>query len=103
MANPQPLGLVPASASAIALRLANNVGEFAEIVMSRDASAAVAYFEARRAEGASIESLFEVLLAPTARRLGELWDEDINDFLDVTRGFSHLPPDRSWIQRRLQK
>ena len=34
--------------------------------------------------------LFQDLLVPVARRLGELWDEDINDFMDVTRGASHL-------------
>ncbi len=27
---------------------------------------------------------------PVARRLGELWDEDINDFMDVTRGAGQL-------------
>lgn len=90
LANPQPLGLATASGNAVALRLADNVGEFAEIVINRDASAAVAYFLALRAEGASIETLFQDLLAPAARRLGELWDEDINDFIDVTRGFMHL-------------
>ena len=90
LANPQPLGLVPGTGNAVALKLADNVGEFAEIVINRDATAAVAYFLALRAAGASIETLFQDLLAPAARRLGELWDEDINDFIDVTRGFTHL-------------
>jgi len=80
---------VPAS-DATAAMLAGYVDEFAEIVVNRDASAAFAFFEARREQGASIEQLFQDLLAPAARRLGELWDEDINDFLDVTRGVTHL-------------
>ena len=67
-----------------------HVGEFAELIVQRDASESVEYFEALRIRGASIEVLFQDLLAPVARRLGELWNEDINDFLDVTRGVGHL-------------
>jgi MerR family transcriptional regulator, light-induced transcriptional regulator len=69
---------------------AANVGEFAELIVDRDAEAAIAYFETLQARGVSLEALFQDLLAPTALRLGELWDEDINDFIEVTRGFSHL-------------
>lgn len=67
-----------------------NVGELAELVTRPDAAASIAYFEELRAGGASVEVLFQDLLVPVARRLGELWDEDINDFMDVTRGASHL-------------
>jgi len=67
-----------------------NVGELAELVTKPDAAASIAYFEVLRAGGASVEMLFQDLLVPVARRLGELWDEDINDFMDVTRGASHL-------------
>jgi MerR family transcriptional regulator, light-induced transcriptional regulator len=70
--------------------LTGNVGDFSELVIAQDAHACLTYFEARRAQGASIEALFQDLLAPTARRLGVLWEEDINDFVDVTRGFTHL-------------
>jgi methanogenic corrinoid protein MtbC1 len=68
----------------------DNVGELAELVTKPDAAASIAYFEVLRAGGASVELLFQDLLVPVARRLGELWDEDINDFMDVTRGASHL-------------
>jgi len=34
--------------------------------------------------GVSVDQLFEELLAPAARRLGALWDEDDCDFLSVT-------------------
>jgi MerR family transcriptional regulator, light-induced transcriptional regulator len=74
----------------IAAKLAQRVDEFAEIVIKKDAGASIAFFDAQRKNGVSIEQLFQDLLAPTARRLGELWDEDINDFMDVTRGISHL-------------
>ncbi len=84
--------LTPSSPAAdpTASRLAEHVDEFAEIVINRDATDSIAFFAAQRAQGASIEQLFQDLLAPAARRLGELWEEDINDFIDVTRGFSHL-------------
>lgn len=75
---------------ATAAKLSARVGEFAELVIRRDAAASLAYFATLRTEGASIEALFQDLLAPAARRLGELWDEDINDFMDVTRGVMHL-------------
>ncbi len=71
-------------------RLRQRVDEFAEIVIKRDVASSIAYFEDMRAKGFSVEVLFQDLLAPAARRLGELWDEDINDFMDVTRGFGHL-------------
>ena len=67
-----------------------NVGELAELVTKPDAAASIAYFEVLRAGGVSVELLFQDLLVPVARRLGELWDKDINDFMDVTRGASHL-------------
>jgi MerR family transcriptional regulator, light-induced transcriptional regulator len=90
LSNPQSLELPHTPANAVAINLSAKVDEFSEIVINRDAGASIAYFEALRAEGASIEALFQDLLAPAARRLGVLWDEDINDFLDVTRGFIHL-------------
>ncbi len=67
-----------------------HVGEFAELVISRDISESTRYFDALRANGATVEVLFQDLLAPVARRLGELWEEDINDFIDVTRGVAQL-------------
>jgi MerR family transcriptional regulator, light-induced transcriptional regulator len=79
----------PAS-DAVAAKLTERVDQFAEIVINRDATESIQFFESQRAQGATIEQLFQDLLAPAARRLGELWDEDINDFMDVTRGFSHL-------------
>jgi MerR family transcriptional regulator, light-induced transcriptional regulator len=78
------------SAELTTVATTGNVGDFSELVIAQDARACLAYFEERRAQGASIEALFQDLLAPTARRLGVLWDEDINDFVDVTRGFTHL-------------
>lgn len=90
LANSPELAIAPPVTDAMAAKLAERVGEFSEIVVNRDAKTSVAYVETLRQEGASIEGIFQDLLAPTARRLGELWDEDINDFLDVTIGIGHL-------------
>jgi methanogenic corrinoid protein MtbC1 len=40
--------------------------------------------------GISLDSLHTALLEPTARHLGELWNEDRVDFLDVTLGVARL-------------
>jgi methanogenic corrinoid protein MtbC1 len=80
--------IAPAEESASTL--ARRVGELSELVIAADGSASVAFVSQLREQGLSIEALFQDLLAPTARRLGELWTEDINDFMDVTRGMSQL-------------
>lgn len=40
--------------------------------------------------GVSVESIMVDLLAPSARRLGEMWEEDECDFVDVTMGLWRL-------------
>ncbi|WP_086608766.1 cobalamin B12-binding domain-containing protein [Erythrobacter donghaensis] len=42
------------------------------------------------AKGASVESICLDLLAPAARKLGEMWESDECDFLDVTMGLWRL-------------
>lgn len=79
-----------ASAQELAAQLAERVGEFSELVVKQDDKAAMIYVEKLLGQGVPIESLFEDLLAPVARRLGELWSEDINDFFDVTTGIGRL-------------
>ena len=43
-----------------------------------------------RAQGASVEAIYLNLLAPAARRLGELWEQDLCDFTEVTVGLWRL-------------
>jgi MerR family transcriptional regulator, light-induced transcriptional regulator len=90
LAHPREIVSVQAAADAVTARLAECVGELSELAVRRDANDATAYFEHLKSEGVSIEALFQDLLAPTARRLGELWDEDIYDFIEVTRGLGVL-------------
>ncbi len=63
---------------------------FANLVIRPEPEAASAFF-ARMAERAyGFETLSERFAAPVARRLGEFWDEDRCDFVDVAFGVERL-------------
>ncbi len=66
------------------------VETFAGLAMGNDAAAPAAYVEALREAGASLESIYLGLLAPTARYLGELWEADLCDFTAVTAALWRL-------------
>lgn len=57
---------------------------FVQAVVRGDAPALWSAIHAERARGVSVESVYCDLLAPTARRLGEMWDNDDCDFATVT-------------------
>jgi methanogenic corrinoid protein MtbC1 len=69
---------------------ANTVEEFVTLIRNHEMVVASAYFEAMRARGVSLEALYLQLLAPAARRLGELWEADLCDFTDVTVALGRL-------------
>ena len=69
---------------------AEEINEFGRIVVGPDPSSAEQFFERMRERGLTVDALFETLLAPTARRLGELWFEDEVDFVDVAVGVNRL-------------
>ncbi|UUL81423.1 cobalamin B12-binding domain-containing protein [Sphingomonas qomolangmaensis] len=73
--------LVPTSADITGL---------ADIVLGSDLEAAAAYVLMMRERGLSMETLFVELLEPAARLLGEMWDRDDCDFIDVTLGVARL-------------
>lgn len=66
------------------------VRALAELVLARDTRAAVAAVEAQVARGVGLEAAYLDLLAPAARYLGELWDQDRIDFVQVTLGLCRL-------------
>lgn len=66
------------------------VEAFAELAMSSDAEAPAAHVALLREAGASLESIYLNLLAPTARYLGELWEADLCDFTTVTAALWRL-------------
>lgn len=67
-----------------------DVREFAKMVLSHDETVALACIETMRARGTSVEVIYLGLLAPTARYLGDLWTQDLCDFMDVTAGLGRL-------------
>ena len=68
----------------------DDVKQFAKLVLSHDEDAAFAAVHSLRARQVSIDRIFLELLAPTARYLGELWDDDLCNFTDVTVGLGRL-------------
>lgn len=69
---------------------ATDVESFVKLVLSPDESLAGICVQAMRASGRSAEDICLALLAPVARRLGELWEQDLCDFTDVTFGLGRL-------------
>ncbi|TFU03099.1 cobalamin B12-binding domain-containing protein [Polymorphobacter arshaanensis] len=59
---------------------------FAPMVMAVEADVLLAHVESILARGVSLETLMVDFLAPTARLLGEFWEADRCDFVDVTMG-----------------
>lgn len=70
--------------------LAAHVAEFANLVLKFDIDVLSAYINVLRQRGVNTESLLLKLFAPTARRLGEMWEADAIDFVDVTVGTARL-------------
>lgn len=69
---------------------ADHVLEFAGLLLTRDAHAAARYVEAMVDQGYWLETLYLDLLAPAARHLGELWEQDVCDFVDVTMALGRV-------------
>ena len=67
-----------------------DVEEFAKLVLARDEDIAHACVEAMRTRGISVETIYLDLLAPVGRHLGELWEQDLCDFTEVTLGLGRL-------------
>ncbi len=69
---------------------AEDVQAFAKLVLAPDENVAHACIEAMRSSGISVETIYTDLLAPVARHLGALWEEDLCDFTEVTLGLGRL-------------
>jgi methanogenic corrinoid protein MtbC1 len=63
---------------------------FVDTVLGSDPAKAFAAIDALRSDGVSVDRLFLGLLAPAARQLGDMWEADLADFMDVTVGLSRL-------------
>lgn len=69
---------------------AADVRELAGLVQLADDRPARAFVETLRLRGVPVETLFLDLLAQAARHLGDLWEEDVCSFADVTVGVGRL-------------
>ena len=86
VAHPTPVAPAVAGLLVSTAHVADLVG----LVLSRGEPEAVAFVEAMHDQGAAAESLYLDLLAPAARRLGEMWEDDTCDFTEVTIGLWRL-------------
>lgn len=69
---------------------AEEIDAFARRAVRQDPGALVDEVHRHMDAGASHEDILLKLLAPAARRLGKMWDEDACDFADVTIGLMKL-------------
>ncbi len=69
---------------------AEDVDRLTGFVLRPDAAPALDYVTSLMARGARVETILLKLLSPVARRLGEMWDEDVHSFVEVTTGLSRL-------------
>lgn len=69
---------------------ADEVAELTDRVLAGDDAGALSFVEAVLARGMPVERVYLDVLAPTARRLGEMWNHDTCDFTQVTLGLWRL-------------
>ncbi len=67
-----------------------DVSAFARLVLSEDENLAQACIDAMRLKGIAVETIYLELLAPVARHLGSMWEQDLCDFTEVTIGLGRL-------------
>lgn len=68
----------------------DDVEQLAAHVCESDTAAAHRLIERLRADGVGIEAIYLNLLGATARMLGEMWEQDRVNFIDVTVGLCTL-------------
>lgn len=67
-----------------------HVTRFVELIRLDDADAALTVLGDLRIQGQTIGSIYLGILAPAARQLGELWEQDLCTFSEVTLGLWQL-------------
>jgi MerR family transcriptional regulator, light-induced transcriptional regulator len=65
---------------------AADVEDFTRLSIGGEAHALLDFVDHCLETGSSVETVYIELLAPAARRLGEYWEEDSEDFVGVTMG-----------------
>ena len=68
----------------------DEIAQFAALCVESNPDAPDLFVQAMMSEGLSSEAIFLHLLAPAARHLGYLWEEDLCDFTQVTIGLVRM-------------
>lgn len=68
----------------------DEIAQFAALCVESNPDAPDLFVQAMMSEGLSSEAIFLHLLAPAARHLGYLWEEDLRDFTQVTIGLVRM-------------
>ncbi len=63
-----------------------DVTEFTRLCVAEDAPSLLDFIDRFLSTGNSVETIYIELLAPAARKLGEYWEADSEDFVGVTMG-----------------
>lgn len=63
---------------------------FSMLALTADTAQLMIEVDTFLARGVSVETILIDLLAPSARRLGKCWEDDVCDFVDVTLGLAAL-------------
>jgi methanogenic corrinoid protein MtbC1 len=66
------------------------ISDFVQLVFSLQSASVSSRVETYRERGMTIENVYLQLLAPAARHMGYLWDEDLCNFTQVTVGLGRL-------------
>jgi hypothetical protein len=67
-----------------------DVDELARLLLAHECEVACAFVQILRQRGTPAERICLDLLAPVARRLGKLWEQDVCDFKEFTLGLERL-------------
>lgn len=68
----------------------DEVKRFVQLPLSMEANTLLAEVDRLLEDGVEADAIYIELLAPAARRLGELWEDDQCDFVEVTMGLWRL-------------
>lgn len=76
---------------------------FAALPLTHEAATLLEEVDTFLEQGVSVDAIYLDLLAPAARRRGEMWEEDECDFVDVTMGLWRLQEVMREVARRSPK
>jgi CheY-like chemotaxis protein len=87
---PQTATRTKQPASPVLSSFEDKVSELAGLVLQKDVDLAASYVELMRESGDSLEAVFQSLVAPAARLVGDLWKADICSSAEFTDALQRL-------------